>query len=196
MADEMYDKGWTPAMLKAHFDEMLDVSERHIREKLTDADLRYQQRFQAQTEAVNAAFLAQQTAMQTALSAAEKAVAAALAAADRAVVKAETAADKRFEAGNEIKEAMGRQGQLMATRVELSQQLGSVIDKIEGPSGLEKRFAELTHRVDTAIAETSGSEVARSAGKMQSNWVAQMSVAVGVALLSMLVSVFTLLRGH
>src|SRR5580704_3161912 len=52
-------------------------------------DLRYQQRFEAQSDALAAAFLSQQTAMQTAFTVAEKAVQAALAAADRAVSKAE-----------------------------------------------------------------------------------------------------------
>jgi hypothetical protein len=61
------------------------------------ADVRYQQRFEAQSDALEAAFQSQQQAMQTAFTTAEKAVQAALAAADRAVTKAEMAADKRFE---------------------------------------------------------------------------------------------------
>ena len=54
-------------------------------------DLRYQQRFEAQSDALAAAFQSQQQAMQTAFTVAEKAVQAALAAADRAVcVSADT----------------------------------------------------------------------------------------------------------
>lgn len=62
------------------------------------SDIRYQQRFEAQSDALAAAFLSQQTAMKIAFEVAEKAVSAALAAADRAVLKSEAAADKRFEA--------------------------------------------------------------------------------------------------
>ena len=80
-------------------------------------DIRYQQRFEAQSDALNAAFLAQQTAMQTALTVAEKAVQAALAAADRAVSKAELAADKRFESLSELREQLGK----LITRVEANQ---------------------------------------------------------------------------
>ncbi len=61
------------------------------------ADLRYQQRFEAQSAALDTAFHSQEEAMRTAFTVAEKAVQAALAAADRAVTKAELAADKRFE---------------------------------------------------------------------------------------------------
>ena len=70
-----------------------------------EADLRYQQRFEAQTKALDAAFLAQQTAVQAALSAAEKGVQTALVAAEKAVTKAETAAEKRFDAISEFRAA-------------------------------------------------------------------------------------------
>lgn len=56
------------------------------------ADLRYQQRFDAQQGALLAALMAQ-----------EKAVSAALVAAEKAVIKAENASEKRFEAVNEFR---------------------------------------------------------------------------------------------
>lgn len=77
----------------------------YVKAIFRETDLRYQQRYDAQTKALDAAFLAQQTAMQTALQAAEKAVQTALLAAEKAVAKAETAAEKRFDAVNEFRAA-------------------------------------------------------------------------------------------
>ena len=98
-------------------------------------DLRYQQRFEAQSDALAAAFLSQQTAMQTALQAAKEAVQAALAAADRAVAKAETAADKRFEALNELRQMLNDMVATLMTRVEALNRfeaIGLRIDATEG----------------------------------------------------------------
>jgi phage-related tail protein len=95
-------------------------------------ELRYQQRFDAQ-----------QTAMQAALAAAEKAVLAALAAAEKAVSKAEDASNDRFEAGNKIKEAMEAQGRLMATRRELED--------------VQRLLRELTDRFNTSAGQSTGS---------------------------------------
>ena len=77
--------GWTFKTLLAH-----------IRALMSEADRRYEQRFEAQ----------------------EKAVGAALAAADRAVVKAELAADKRFDGVNEFRQTLSDQNATFITRTE------------------------------------------------------------------------------
>lgn len=94
-------------------------------------DLRYQQRFEAQSDALAAAFLSQQTAMQTAFTVAEKAVQAALAAADRAVSKAELAADKRFEALNELRQMLNDMVATLITRSEAVQRFDAVSEKLD-----------------------------------------------------------------
>jgi hypothetical protein len=94
-------------------------------------DLRYQQRFEAQSDALAAAFLSQQTAMQTAFVVAEKAVQAALAAADRAVSKAELAADKRFEALNELRSMLNDMVATLMTRAEAVQRFDAMAEKID-----------------------------------------------------------------
>src|ERR1035437_9239771 len=63
---------------------------------LAEHDVRYEQRFRAQGEALSAALTAAEKAVAAALAAAEKASAFAQAAADRAVQKAEIANDQRF----------------------------------------------------------------------------------------------------
>lgn len=75
MTDAAGEDGWTVATLKEHVESLL--AERNVRD---------QQRYDAQTIALNAALLA-----------AEKAVATAMTAAEKAVTKAEVAAEKRFE---------------------------------------------------------------------------------------------------
>jgi hypothetical protein len=71
----------------AHLRELLTAQINDVRRQINEADLRYQQRYDAQTRALDAARVAADLAMQAALVAAEKAVA-----------KAEAAAEKRFDA--------------------------------------------------------------------------------------------------
>jgi hypothetical protein len=97
---------------------------------LAAMDLRYQQRFEAQSDALAAAFLSQQTAMQTAFTVAEKAVGAALAAADRAVAKAETASDKRFESVNEFRQTLDDQQRTLMPRAESDRAMAALADKL------------------------------------------------------------------
>jgi hypothetical protein len=87
-------------------------------------DLRYQQRFDAQGEAVNAA-----------LTAAEKAVNAALIAADRAVAKAEVAAEKRFEAVNEFRGTLADQATMLLPRSEADARFSSIAERWDQFSG-------------------------------------------------------------
>jgi len=120
---------------------------------LAAADLRYQQRFAAQSEAVAAAFLAQQTAMQTAFTVAEKAVQAALAAADRAVSKAELAADKRFDALNELRQMLNDTLKNLITRTESDSSFKGQTEKIEANA---KRIDGLEGRLNVRDGETAG----------------------------------------
>jgi uncharacterized membrane protein YfbV (UPF0208 family) len=101
----------------------------HIRALLAEMDLRYQQRFDAQGQALTAALLAAEKAVQTALIAAEK-----------AVTKAETANEKRFESVNEFRKTLSDQTASFPSRVELQaladrvSDLATRLDKTEGRS--------------------------------------------------------------
>jgi len=102
-----------------------------------ERDLRYEQRFAAQQEALGAA-----------LDAAEKAVAAALAAADRAVSKAEVANEKRFDSVNEFRGTLTDQASKFINRSEhdivtdgLQKAISSVAERLDGKIlGLGNRF--------------------------------------------------------
>ena len=109
-------------------------------------DLRYQQRFEAQSDALAAAFQSQQQAMTVAFTVAEKAVQAALAAADRAVSKAELASDKRFESVNEFRKTLDDQQRTLMPRAESDRALGGLADKL----------ATLKEQIDALIAERVG----------------------------------------
>ncbi|MWA08720.1 hypothetical protein [Streptomyces sp. BA2] len=79
------DSRWTPDMLRIYLSEIGD-----------ERDLRYQQRFDAQTKAIEAALLA----------------------AKEAVIKAELANDKRFEGVNEFRQTLSDQAAQFMTRTE------------------------------------------------------------------------------
>jgi hypothetical protein len=146
---ETFVSGWSVDTLHAHMIELL-----------RGKDLRDQQRFVAQQEAVTAA-----------LAAAEKAVTAALTAADRAVAKAEAAADKRFDSVNEFRGALTDSATKNLTRLEADSRFESMADKIEV--------------VNSAVAKIRDF-IASAGGKTQAfSGVA----AMGVALLSILVSI-------
>lgn len=124
-----------------------------LKAALAASDLRYEQRFNAQGDALAAAFLSQQVAMKTALEAAKEAVNAALAAADRAVLKAELAADKRFEALNELRQMLNDTLKILMTRTEVTQMVGAVIEKVDLAG---KRIDSLEGRLNVLAGESSG----------------------------------------
>ncbi len=107
----------------------------HFEALLTAKDLKDQQRYDAQTDAVKTALLAQQTAMQAALVAQQTAVQAAQAAAEKAVNKAEVAAEKRFDAVNEFRGAYQDIIAQQMPRAEAEQRLLQLSDKIDDLKG-------------------------------------------------------------
>lgn len=148
----------------------------------TSADLRYQQRFEAQSDALAAAFLSQQTAMQTAFVVAEKAVQAALAAADRAVAKAEAAADKRFEALNELRQMLNDMVASLLTKSEALQRFEAGADKL---AGLEARLVTMEGRINTLTGSIGG--------EGQSNVERRSQIATAAQIVAGLVGIIVLL---
>jgi hypothetical protein len=100
-------------------DESINLRE-YFESLLKEIDLRYQQRFDAQQKALEAALLAQEKAVQTAMIAAEKAVA-----------KAEVAAEKRFDSNNEFREQLRDQASTLMPRAEAENRLASLSEKID-----------------------------------------------------------------
>ncbi len=129
--------------------------------RMDDADRRYEQRFQAQQEALQVGFTAQ-----------EKAVSAALQSADRAVNKAELAAEKRFEAGNEFRESLSDQSKTLLPRAEYQVQ--------------HTALAERLTRLETMLATMAGGTRQLEMTGTKVMWVVGLGVAVLLALASLL----------
>lgn len=110
--NEARPSAWTVDSLKSHFDD-----------QSVDSDRRYQQRFDAQQEALSAALLA-----------AEKAVNAALVAAEKAVIKAENASERRFDGVNEFRQALSDQSKNQITRAEAAAQFAAIAEQFNGVS--------------------------------------------------------------
>jgi hypothetical protein len=100
--------GWTVDTLKAYIERIL-----------AESDQRYQQRFDASEQAVNAA----------------------LAAAEKAVGKAETAAEKRFDAVNEFRGQLSDQARDFMPRKEAELQLGALQERLVSVEKLGARDA-------------------------------------------------------
>lgn len=115
------DTGWTLETLQFHFAALFE-----------EREVRYQQRFDAQTKAIEAALLA----------------------AKEAVVKAELSTEKRFEGVNEFRQTLSDQAAQFMTRVESEattdrnaeriQELANRINRSEGRgAGLNAGWAYL-----------------------------------------------------
>lgn len=144
------------------------------------ADLRYEQRFIAQGDALSAAFLSQQVAMKTALEAAKEAVQAAQANADRAVSKSEAAADKRFESLNELRQTVNDVMALMMPKAEATNRFDAVGEKLDA---INKRIDEVANRFNLMAGEHKGDR--RTKDDVRSY------VAVGVSILFLLLALAT-----
>lgn len=106
--------------LDRRFDTLHQDLKDHVAQRFTDSDLRYQQRFDAQTNALDAA-----------LAAAKEAVATAMIAAEKATTKAETASDKRFASVNEFRQTLSDQTASFMPRGEAQSRLDGMAEKID-----------------------------------------------------------------
>lgn len=129
---------WTVETLRQHIVEIIAGQSR----LLAEMDLRYQQRFDAQSKALDAALLAAQVAVNTALQSAKEAVA-----------KAEVAAERRFESVNEFRGQLTDQAATFMPRVEAEQRIATNGDRI---SAVDTRLNELVGRVDIREGRTGG----------------------------------------
>jgi len=113
----------------------------HVLALLAQMDLRYQQRFDAQQKALDAALLAAKEAVQTALLAAKE-----------AVIKAEVATENRLTLLNELRSGVATKEQLESAADRLAD-LKERLDKLEGRStGASQLWAWLVAAVGAAVA--------------------------------------------
>ena len=104
-------------------DDIVSLRE-YVEAMLVQSDLRYQQRFDAQTIAVNAA-----------MSAAEKAINTALLASEKAVLKAETASERRFESVNEFRGSLNDMVSTLIPRKEADERFKALAEKLDALQG-------------------------------------------------------------
>ncbi|MEV0556199.1 hypothetical protein AB0I27_22455 [Streptomyces sp. NPDC050597] len=126
------DSGWT-----------LDTFHTHVTALLAEMDRRYEQRYEAQQKALEAALLAAEKAVQTAMVAAEKATS-----------KAADAADKRIEALNELRGIVNDIGSLQMPRREAEERL----------RGLAEKLDELKVSYSQTTSQTAGHSAGLNAG--------------------------------
>jgi hypothetical protein len=91
------------------FDALHQELKDSVDQRLRDADLRYQQRFDAQTSALDAALAAQKEAVHV----------------------ANTAAEKRFESVNEFRQQLADQAATFMPRAEAEQRNAALAEKID-----------------------------------------------------------------
>jgi hypothetical protein len=158
------------------------------------SDLRYQQRFEAQSDALTAA-----------LQAAKEAVQAAQAAADRAVAKAEAAADKRFEALNELRQMLNDMVATMLTRKEADQQFKSVEEKHTASENRteqqfkasgDKNAVTEAHivRVESRLDQMQGVDVGSRQTKIDTRALIGLAITVLLALLGLATFIFARMK--
>lgn len=141
------------AALNHRFDVQHADLKESIRERLAAMndlraadDLRYQQRFDAQTRALDAAFTAAKEAVQTAMVAAEK-----------ATTKAEMAAEKRFESVNEFRAQLADQAATFIPRAESEARVSAMVELFDS------KYTALIDRMDV-LTQANAASQGRSAG--------------------------------
>ena len=102
----------------------------YLKDLMAAHDKRYEQRYEAQLNALDVALVAQKEAVKDAFAAQKEAINAALASADRAVSKAEIAAEKRFESVNEFRNTLSDQQRNLMPRQEAENRLNALAEKI------------------------------------------------------------------
>jgi hypothetical protein len=128
---EAYISGWTTDTLHAHLMHLL-----------TERQLRYEQRFEAQEQRHAERAESIETRFEGRFEAQEKAFTAAIEAAERAVGKAEMASEKRFDSVNEFRATLTDQAATLMPRSEaetrfsaLNEKLGDLTDRFNRETG-------------------------------------------------------------
>lgn len=139
------------AILKAQVDAQFHATQTQLSNNTAEitlraaaSDLRYQQRYDAQTQALDAAFEASQKATDAALAAAKEAVQTALAAAEKAVAKAEMTTDKLIPRAEVESRLADFAHQIDVAGSVLDRRMGTLIESNKEISGLSDRLEKVT----------------------------------------------------
>jgi hypothetical protein len=161
----------------------------HFEARLHDMDIRQQQRFDAQTKAIDAAMTAQRTAID-----------AALTAADKATLKAEQAAKDKFESMNEFRGTLTDQNATFMTRAESlsmfernAERIQEIMRRLDGFAARDAVLAEYD-RITTQVQGLSD-RVTRSEGKgsgLQAGWG---YIVAGIGLIATIIAIYIAIRG-
>jgi hypothetical protein len=148
------------AEVKIHTEELTLPMLRELMEvKFAESELRYQQRFDAQTKGVEAAFAASQSGVSLALTAQEK-----------AAQKAEIAIEKRFESVNEF-------------RAQLTDQTRTFIPRQEAQSKIDDISLRLT-KVEALQQQSSGAASKSNDDRGQRNWAIGQTMSIIAAVIA------------
>ncbi len=115
--------------------------------RFASSDLRYQQRYDAQSEALTAAFEAQQKATSAALAAAKEAVQTALAASEKAVNKAEATTSKLIPRAEVESRFTDVSHQIDKATSVTETRLSAILESIKGLSTLSDRLEKTSEAV-------------------------------------------------
>ena len=153
--------------------EMQVVSIEHrFTERLSEVQLRDQQRFESSGVALAAASVAAEKAIAAALSAADRSVQSALQAASASVSKSDQSTEKRFETVDAIRITLAEAQTKLMPRIESEARMQSVVEKV---SDLSTRFENI---------------VGRSAGHASSQATLITLLAIGVSVVIGMISFF------
>ena len=119
--------GWTVDTLHDHLQRLLEERRVHFIEQITALDKRHEERFKA----VEAMFRLGEKRFEERFEAQKEAVSNALIAADRAVGKAEVASEKRFDSVNEFRAALADQTARLMPRTESEARLSAMAEKLD-----------------------------------------------------------------
>lgn len=138
------------AQIDAQFDaqqgRLVQISD-EMNARFASTDLRYQQRYDAQSEALTAAFEAQQKATSAALAAAKEAVQTALAASEKAVNKAETSTSKLIPRAEVESRFTDMTHQIAADAAVTEARLFGILDNVKALASLSDRVEKTTEAV-------------------------------------------------
>lgn len=141
--------GWTTDTLKDHLSALIGVTETRLEAADQAAELRNEQRFIAQQQAIKDALISQ-----------KEAVAAALVAAEKAVLVAETNSEKWRDNSNEWRGAMNDRERTLMPRAEAEARYKSIDDKQEAVAARmeagDKTNAEALKALTLAVEKSAG----------------------------------------
>lgn len=164
---EKAESAWTTDTLRLHVLALLTAMEVRFNAADEAADVRNEQRF-----------IAQQQAIKDALTSQKEAVAAALVAAEKAVLVAETNAEKWRGAANEWRGAMNDRERNLMPRSEAEQRLHALSEKID-----------LSNKSSDETVKTLSAAVDKSAGRREGLMVVFLVITALVAIVGVIMVV-------